>query len=94
MKIFSRIAGTGRALPGEAVTKAQLAERLAAAGVETSDAWIRERTGIAQRYIAADDIASSDLAAQAARAALEMAGMAANEIELIIVATHTRILLL
>ncbi|MEN9759406.1 MAG: hypothetical protein RL676_555 [Pseudomonadota bacterium] len=89
MKIFSRIAGTGRALPGEAVTNAQLAERLAAAGVETSDAWIRERTGIAQRYIAADDIASSDLAAQAARAALEMAGMAANEIELIIVATST-----
>ena len=78
MKIFSRIVGTGRALPGQPVTNEQLAARLAASGVETSDAWIRERTGIAQRYIAPDDIASSDLAAQAARAALEMAGLAPN----------------
>ena len=46
MEIFSRIIGTGRALPGEPVTNAQLAERLAASGVETSDDWIRERTGI------------------------------------------------
>ena len=89
MKIFSRIVGTGRALPGQPVTNEQLAARLAASGVETSDAWIRERTGIAQRYIAPDDIASSDLAAQAAHAALEMAGLVPNDIELIVVATST-----
>ena len=87
--MFSRIAGTGRCLPGAPVTNAELAATLAASGVETSDAWIRERTGIAQRYIAPDDINSSDLAADAARAALQMAGMAPNDIGLIIVATST-----
>jgi len=89
MKMFSRIVGTGRCLPGAPVTNAELAATLAASGVETSDAWIRERTGIAQRYIAPDEISSSDLAADAARAALQMAGMAPNDIGLIIVATST-----
>lgn len=87
--MFSRIVGTGRCLPGAPVTNAELAATLAASGVETSDAWIRERTGIAQRYIAPDNISSSDLAADAARAALQMAGMAPNDIGLIIVATST-----
>ncbi len=87
--MFSRIVGTGRCLPGAPVTNAELAATLAASGVETSDAWIRERTGIAQRYIAPDEISSSDLAADAARAALQMAGMAPNDIGLIIVATST-----
>lgn len=87
--MFSRIVGTGRCLPGAPVTNAELAATLAASGVETSDAWIRERTGIAQRYIAPDEISSSDLAADAARAALQMAGMTPNDIGLIIVATST-----
>jgi len=87
--MFSRIVGTGRCLPGAPVTNAELAATLAASGVETSDAWIRERTGIAQRYIAPDEISSSYLAADAARAALQMAGMAPNDIGLIIVATST-----
>jgi 3-oxoacyl-[acyl-carrier-protein] synthase III len=89
MEIFSQIVGTGRALPGKAVTNAELAQRLAASGVETSDDWIRERTGIAQRHIAPDDIFSSDLATQAAQQALEMAGVSASEVDLVIVATST-----
>ena len=89
MEIFSRIIGTGRALPGEPVTNAQLAERLAASGVETSDDWIRERTGIAQRYIAPDHVSSSDLAAQAGQQAIEMAGLTPDAIDLVIVGPST-----
>jgi 3-oxoacyl-[acyl-carrier-protein] synthase-3 len=89
MEIFSRIIGTGRALPGEPVTNAQLAERLALSGVETSDDWIRERTGIAQRYIAPDHVSSSDLAAQAGQQAIEMAGLTPDAIDLVIVGTST-----
>lgn len=89
MEIFSQIAGTGRALPGDPVTNAELVARLAKQGVESSDEWIRERTGIAQRYIAPENISSSDLAAQAGKAAMQMAGVAADEIDLIIVATST-----
>jgi 3-oxoacyl-[acyl-carrier-protein] synthase-3 len=55
--------------------------------VDTSDAWIVERTGIRQRHIAAEGEASSDMAAHAARAALEAAGIAATELDLIVVAT-------
>ncbi len=89
MEIFSQIVGTGRALPGEAVTNAELAQRLAASGVETSDDWIRERTGIAQRHIASDDVFSSDLATQAAQQALQMAGIDVGQVDLVIVATST-----
>src|SRR3954466_1243576 len=60
-----------------------------AARLDTSDAWIRERTGIAQRHIADESQASSDLALQASRRALEAAGMQASELDLIIVATST-----
>jgi 3-oxoacyl-[acyl-carrier-protein] synthase-3 len=89
MEIFSKIVGTGRSLPGEPVTNAALAQRLAASGVETSDEWIRERTGIAQRYIAADDVNSSDLAVDASVKALAAAGLAPADVDLLIVATST-----
>jgi len=79
-----RIAGTGRYLPARVVTNDALAERLA-----TSDEWIRTRTGIRQRHIAADGEQTSDLALAAARIALQQAGIAAANLDLIIVATTT-----
>lgn len=89
MTRYSRITGTGSYLPPRKVTNAQLAAELAAKGVETSDEWIVERTGIRARHFAAADVTSSDLAAEAARHALEAAGRKASEIDLIIVATST-----
>jgi len=89
MEIFSRIVGTGRALPGNPVTNAELATRLAQSGVDTSDDWIRERTGISQRYIAADGVHTSDLAFEASGHALQSAGVSAKDIDLIILATST-----
>ncbi|MEO3712072.1 beta-ketoacyl-ACP synthase III [Roseateles flavus] len=86
---FSRILGTGSYLPEQRLTNAELAAQLARDGVETSDEWIVERTGIRARHFAAPDQTSSDLALPAARAALEAAGVAAEEIDLIIVATST-----
>ena len=86
---YSRITGTGSYLPPDRVTNAALAARLARDGIETSDEWIVERTGIRARHFAAPDVASSDLAAQAARHALEAAGRKPEEIDLIIVATST-----
>jgi 3-oxoacyl-[acyl-carrier-protein] synthase-3 len=82
--IYSRIAGTGSYLPPRVMTNDDFAARL-----ETSDAWIRERTGIVQRHIADESQASSDLALEASRRALQAAGVAASEIDLIIVATST-----
>lgn len=81
---YARIAGTGSYLPERVMTN-QALEAL----VDTSDAWITERTGIRQRHIAADGEFTSDLAAHASRAALEAAGVDAAEIDLIIVATTT-----
>ena len=78
------LVGTGSALPRTCVTNAELAGR-----IDTSDTWIRERTGITQRYIAQDDELTSTLATDAARRALESAQMAADDIDLIIVATAT-----
>ena len=86
---YSRILGTGSFLPADRVTNQALADRLAADGVETSDAWIVERTGIRARHFAAPDQTSSDLAFPAAQAALEAAGVKADELDLIIVATST-----
>lgn len=86
---FSRILGTGSFLPGERVTNQALADRLAQDGIETSHDWIVERTGIHARHFAGPDTTSSDLALPAARAALEASGVAAEEIDLIIVATST-----
>lgn len=82
--IHSRIAGTGSYLPPRIVTNAEFSQRL-----ETSDEWIRERTGIAQRHIADESQASSDLALEASRAALQAAGARPEDIDLIIVATST-----
>ncbi|AEG93957.1 beta-ketoacyl-ACP synthase III [Ramlibacter tataouinensis] len=89
MRPYSRITGTGSYLPPRRVTNADLAAELAQRGVETSDQWIIERTGIRARHFAAADVTSSDLGAHAARHALEAAGVAASQIDLIIVATST-----
>ena len=82
--IYSRIVGTGSYLPAKVMTNAEFAARL-----ETSDAWIRERTGIVQRHIAEKSQASSDLALEASRNALQAAGVKADDLDLIIVATST-----
>jgi len=89
MNRYSRITGTGSFLPPRRVTNADLAAQLAAKGVETSDEWIVERTGIRARHFAERDVGSSDLGLAAARHALEMAGRKASDIDLIIVATST-----
>ncbi|HTP61036.1 MAG TPA: beta-ketoacyl-ACP synthase III [Burkholderiales bacterium] len=82
--IRSRIVGTGSYLPARIVTNDELAGKL-----DTSDAWIRERTGIRQRHIAEASQASSDLALEASRRALDVAGVKAADIDLVIVATST-----
>ncbi len=86
---YSRIAGTGSFLPPRRLSNADLALELAAQGVETSDAWIVERTGIRARHFVDDGMNCSDLALRAARHALETAGCTAQDIDLIIVATST-----
>jgi len=80
----SRIAGTGGYLPARIVTNADLALR-----IDTSDEWIVHRTGIRARHVAADDEQTSDLALAAARPALAAAGLAAADVDLIVVATTT-----
>jgi 3-oxoacyl-[acyl-carrier-protein] synthase III len=86
---YAKVIATGHCLPGQPVSNQALAQRLAKLGVETSNEWIVERTGIAQRYLASPDQTSSQLAVQAARMALGDAGMASNQVDLIIVATST-----
>ncbi|HET9463528.1 MAG TPA: beta-ketoacyl-ACP synthase III [Thiobacillus sp.] len=82
--IFSRILGTGSYLPARILTNADL-EKL----IDTNDQWIVDRTGIRERHIAAEGEFTSDLAAQAARAALEAAGLVVDDIDLLLVATTT-----
>jgi len=82
--IYSRIVGTGSYLPRNVVTNDDLAQRM-----ETSDEWIRSRTGIRQRHIAEAGETSSSLALEASTAAIASAGIAAQEIDLIILATST-----
>ncbi len=82
--IYSRIIGSGSYLPANVVTNDDLAKRM-----DTSDEWIRARTGIRQRHIAAADETSSSLALEASKAAIASAGIAAQDIDLIIVATST-----
>lgn len=82
--IHSRIVGTGSSLPARVMTNHEFAARL-----DTSDAWIRERTGIVSRHIAEASQTSSDLALEASRRALQAAGIDAPELDLIIVATST-----
>ncbi|HSH30425.1 MAG TPA: beta-ketoacyl-ACP synthase III [Thiohalobacter sp.] len=81
---YARITGTGSYLPEKVLTNHDLEQM-----VETNDQWIRERTGIEKRHIAADDQTTCDLAEQAARRALEAAGRRTDDIDLIIVATTT-----
>ena len=76
--------GCGAYLPEKILTNDDLAAR-----VDTSDEWIRERTGIRERHIAGEDEKTSDLGVEAARAALDAAGLAASDIDLIVVATTT-----
>jgi 3-oxoacyl-[acyl-carrier-protein] synthase-3 len=83
--IYSRIAGTGSYLPERVMTNADFAAR----GLDTNDAWIRERTGIERRHIAEKTQASSDLALHASQRALQAAGVRADELDLIVVATST-----
>ena len=86
---YSRITGTGSYLPPRRLTNADVVAELAAKGVETSDEWIVERTGIRARHFVADGVFSSDLGLEAAKKALEAAGRGAKDIDLIIVATST-----
>ena len=80
----SILAGVGGCLPQRLVTNAMLAET-----VDTSDAWIRERTGICQRYLIGPGESTGSMAAEAARRALASAGTSAGEVDLIIVGTTT-----
>ena len=89
MRRYSRITGTGSYLPPRRLRNTDLVQELAARGVETTDEWIVERTGIHARHFAAPDVCSSDLALQAARQALDAAGVQAHQLDLIIVATST-----
>ena len=89
MSTYARITGTGSFLPTRKLTNADLVAQLAQGGIETSDEWIVERTGIRARHFAADGQMASDLALPAAQAALQMAGRTAGDIDLIIVATST-----
>jgi 3-oxoacyl-[acyl-carrier-protein] synthase-3 len=88
-RIYSRITGTGAALPARAVSNEELARELARRGVETSDEWIVARTGIRQRYLAEEGLTTTELGARAAEAALAAAGAPAASVDLIVVATST-----
>ena len=83
--MYARLIGTGSCLPGNPVSNNDLAAR----GIDTNDEWIVSRTGIRSRYLAEPGTTSSELGLIAAQNALEMAGVAASELDLIIVATST-----
>ena len=89
MSAYTKIIGTGSFLPGKPVTNHDLTLRLAQKGLETSDEWIVSRSGISARHYADLGVLSSDLATEAALRALQMAGLAPNDIDLIILATST-----
>ncbi len=80
--IYSKIVGTGRYLPERIMTNAEL-EKM----VDTTDEWIRTRTGVERRHVAAEDQTTSDLCVEAARIAMEDAGVTADDIDLIVVGT-------
>jgi 3-oxoacyl-[acyl-carrier-protein] synthase-3 len=86
---YAKILGTGSYLPANKVTNAEIAERLAKDGIETSDEWIFSRSGISARHFAAANELTSDLALEASKKAIEAAGITANDIDLIILATST-----
>lgn len=83
--IHARVAGTGSFLPGNPVTNNDLVAR----GIDTSDEWVVERTGIHQRHLAAPEVTSSELAYEASLRAIAAAGIEPSDIDLIIVATST-----
>ena len=89
MTIYSRITGTGSYLPPRRLSNADLVAELAVQGIESSDEWIVERTGIRARHFVDAGVGSSDLGAEAARRAIEAAGCQPADIDLIIVATST-----
>lgn len=89
MTIYAKIIGTGSYLPPKRITNDELATILAKQGVETSDEWIRTRSGILARHYADEGVQSSDLGVKAAEKALEMAKCQANDIDMIILATST-----
>lgn len=89
MSLYSRITGTGSYLPPRKLSNADLVAELAATGLETSDDWIVERTGIRARHFVEDGVFSSDLAFEAAKNALQAANRTAQDVDLIIVATST-----
>ena len=82
--IYSRIVGTGRYLPRKVVTNADLEKTM-----DTTDEWIRSRSGIERRHVAAEGEGTTDLCEHAARAALEAAGISADELDMIVVGTTT-----
>jgi 3-oxoacyl-[acyl-carrier-protein] synthase-3 len=88
-RLWSRIIGTGAAVPARAVSNAQLAEQLAGRGIETSDEWIVARTGIRQRYLADAAETTTVLGTRAARAALQAANVEPGSLDLILLATST-----
>ena len=83
-KIYAHLTGVGSYLPETILTNQELSER-----IDTSDEWIKERTGISQRHIAADDQTTSDLGYIAAKRAIEDASLTIDDIDLIVVATST-----
>ncbi|MES2899320.1 MAG: beta-ketoacyl-ACP synthase III [Pseudomonadota bacterium] len=89
MTLYSKISGTGSYLPQRRVSNDDLTAQLAAKGIETSDEWIVSRSGISSRHYAAPEEKASDLAVAAARQALDMAGLQAEQIDLVIVASST-----
>jgi len=89
MSSFSRITGTGSYLPPRRLSNTDMVARLAQDGIETSDAWIVERSGISARHFADEGIFASDLALHACLQALQAAGRSASDVDLIIVATST-----
>lgn len=86
---YAKIAGSGGYLPERVVTNDDLAAELATRQISTSDEWIVERTGIRQRHLAERGVTTSQLATEAARRAMADAGVQADEIDMIIVATST-----
>ena len=89
MTKYAKIKGTGSFLPAQQIGNAELANLLAKRGIETSDDWIFTRSGIQSRHFAAENEMTSDLAAKAALAALDMAKLTPQDIDLIILATST-----
>ena len=89
MTPFARITGTGSCLPPQRLTNADMVAKLAQRGIETSDQWIVERTGIRARHFIEDGLFASDLAVDACRQAMDAAGLGPGDIDLIIVATST-----